>query len=162
MAKNNMVQDILENAAEQLGRFVGKVRRADKRFLILSGVAVVLVIIMLSIIVHSIRANKADEEITTTNDISNIYELPSEEYEDEAVVSATVGKYRINTGDSPFLNMRLAADKNAEVVTKVPNGTEIEVMFIDDYGVGTDSDYGWGYIEYNGKRGWVYMEYLTK
>lgn len=162
MAKTNMFQDILENAAKKLGKLVRKLKKMDRRFLILAGVATVLVIIMLALIVHGIRANKEDEETTSNPDISNIYELPSDEAPDVSVELNGAGMYKINTGDSPFLNMRLAADKNSEVVTTIPNGTEIEIMFIDDSAVESEGDYGWGYVNYNGKRGWIFMEYVEK
>lgn len=162
MAKTNKFQEILENVAKHLGRFVGKLKRMDKRFLIMAGVAIVLVIVMLALIIHGVKSNKEEEERSTNADSSNITEWTTEDEPDISVMLNGAGKYKINTGSSPSLNMRLAADRDSAVVTTIPNGTEIEVMFVDDRDVETPDDFGWGYVEYNGERGWVFMEYLEK
>ena len=163
MAKTNKFQEIMDNAVRLLAGIIKKLKKMDRRFLIMSGIALVLVIVMISLIAHGVKANKKDEETTTNPTSSNITEEPSTDAEpDDSFVLNGAGKYRVNTGSSPYLNVRLAADKNTSVVTTVPNGTEVEVMFIDDSDVETPDDFGWGYIEYNGKRGWVFMEYLVK
>ncbi len=163
MAKNNKFQEIMENAIKLLAGFVKKLKKMDRRFLIMAGVAIVLVIVMLALIIHGVKVNKEEEERSTTAaDSSNITEWTTEDEPDDTVALNGAGKYKINTGSSPYLNMRLAADKNSDVVTTIPNGTEITVMFIDDSAVKTPDDFGWGYVEYNGKRGWVFMEYLVK
>ena len=171
MAKENKFQEIMDNAVKLIAGFVKKIqkadfikkfKKADKRFLILAGVALVLVIFMLALIIGGVKANKKEAETTTTPDSSNITEMTTDAEPVVDVYLNGAGKYRINTGSSPYLNMRLAADKNSSVVTTIPNGTEIEVLFVDDSGVETPDDFGWGYVEYNGKRGWVFMEYLEK
>lgn len=162
MAKTDKFRDILDNVLKNLGRFVGKLKRMDRRFLIMAGVAIVLVIVMLALIIHGVKSNKEDEEGSTAADSSNITEWTTEDEPDDTVMLNGAGKYRIDTGSTSSLNMRLAADKNSAVVTTIPNGTEIEVMFVDDSAVETPDDFGWGYVEYNGKRGWVFMEYLVK
>lgn len=162
MAKNNKFQEIIENAVKMLAGFVKKLKKMDRRFLIMAGIALILVIVMLALIIHGVRANKNDEESSTTPDSSNISEWTTDDEPDDAVVLNGAGKYKINTGSSPYLNMRLAADRESAIVTTIPNGTEIEVMFVDDSAVETSDDFGWGYVEYNGKRGWVFMEYLVK
>lgn len=163
MAKTNKFQEILENAAKQLGRFVGKLRRMDRRFLIMASVAVVLVIIMLALIIHGVKMNREDEETSTNPEYSNITDGTTTDADINNTVALNgAGKYKVNTGSSPYLNMRLAADRDSAVVTTIPNGTEIEVMFIDDRDVEDADDFGWGYVEYNGERGWVFMEYLVK
>lgn len=163
MAKTNKFQDILETVLKHIGRFVGKLKRMDRRFLIMAGVAVALVIVMVALIIHGININKNEEESSSTPDYSNITEERTTDDEpDNTVMLNAVGKYKVSTGASPNLNMRLAADKESAVVTTIPNGTEIEVMFVDDSDVKDADDFGWGYVEYNGKRGWVFMEYLKK
>ena len=162
MAKTNKFEDILEVVIKHLGRAAGKLKRMDRRFLILSGIAIVLVIVMLSLIIHGIKTNK-EVETTTTPDYSNITDVPTtDEDVEDTVVLVGAGKYKVNTGSSPYLNMRLAADKESAVVTTIPNGTQIEVMFVDDRDVTEENEFGWGYVEYNGEKGWVYMEYLAK
>lgn len=171
MAKENKFQEIMDKVVKMIAGFVKKLKKADfvkkimkadKRFLILAGVALVLVIVMLALIIGGVKANKKDEETTTTPDSSNITEITTDAEPEADVYLNGAGKYKVNSGSSPYLNMRLAADKNSSVVTTIPNGTEIEVMFVDDSAVETPDDFGWGYVEYNGKRGWVFMEYLEK
>ena len=162
MAKTNKFEDILEVVIMRLGRAAGKLKRMDRRFLVLSGIAIVLVIVMLSLIIHGIKTNK-EVETTTLPDYSNITDVPTTDVEvEDTVVLVGAGKYKINTGSSPYLNMRLAADKDSAVVTTIPNGTEIEVLFVDDRDVTEENEFGWGYVEYNGERGWVFMQYLKK
>ena len=163
MAKTNKFEDILEVVIKHLGRTAGKLKRMDRRFLVLSGIAIVLVIVMLSLIIHGIKTNKEAETTTKAPDYSNITDVPTtDEDVQDTVVLVGAGKYKVNTGSSPYLNMRLAADKESAVVTTIPNGTEIEVMFVDDRDVVDADDFGWGYVEYNGERGWVFMQYLKK
>ena len=162
MAKTNKFEDILEVVIKHLGRAAGKLKRMDRRFLILSGIAIVLVIVMLSLIIHGIKTNK-EVETTTAPDYSNITDVPTtDEDVEDTVVLVGAGKYKVNTGSSPYLNMRLAADKESAVVTTIPNGTQIEIMFVDDRDVTEENEFGWGYVEYNGERGWVFMQYLKK
>lgn len=163
MAKTNKFQEIMDNAVKMLAGFIRKLKKMDRRFLIMAGIAVVLVIVMLSLIIHGVKVNKKDEESSTRSDSSNITEEKTTDAEPEdSFVLKGAGKYKVNTGSSPYLNVRLAADKNTSVVTTIPNGTEVEIMFIDDSDVKDADDFGWGYVEYNGKRGWVFMEYLVK
>lgn len=162
MAKTDKIREIFENVLKALGKFVGKLKRMDRRFLIMAGVAIVLVIVMLALIIHGVKSNKNEEELLTSADSSNITEMTTEAEPEVPVALNGAGKYKINTGSSPYLNVRLAANKNTDVVTTIPNGTEVEVLFVDDSAVKTPDDFGWGYVEYNGKRGWVFMEYLEK
>ena len=163
MAKTNKFQEIMDNAVKLLAGIIRKLKKMDRRFLVMAGVAFVLVIVMLSLIIHGVKVNKNDEETSTRPDYSNITEEKTTDAEPEnSFVLKGDGKYKINPGSSPYLNVRLAADKNTSVVTTIPNGTEVEVMFIDDSDVKDADDFGWGYVEYNGKRGWVFMEYLVK
>ena len=163
MAKTNKFEDILEVVIKHLGRAAGKRKRMDRRFLVLSGIAIVLVIVMLSLIIHGIKTNKEAETTTKAPDYSNITDVPTtDEDVADTVVLVGAGKYKVNTGSSPYLNMRLAADKESAVVTTIPNGTQIEVLFVDDRDVTEENEFGWGYVEYNGERGWVFMQYLKK
>lgn len=161
MAKTNQFQEILDRALEALARFINKLKKMDRRFLIMSAVAVLLVIVMVILIVVGVKSNKSEEE-STLPDASNISDVPSTEDYEEPVFAAGAGTYTVDTGASSYLNMRLAADRESAVVTTIPNGTQIDVMFVDDSEVEAEGDYGWGYVEYNGERGWVFMEYLVK
>ena len=128
----------------------------------MAGVALVLVIVMLALIIGGVKANKNDEETTTAPVSSNITEITTDAEPEADVYLNGAGMYTINTGTTPNLNMRIAADGESSILTKIPNGTQIEVMFVDDSGVETPDDFGWGYVEYNGQRGWVSMKYLVK
>lgn len=171
MAKENKFQEIMDKAVKLMAGFlkklkksdlVKKLKNADMRFLILAGVAFVLVIVMLALIVNGIKSNKKEDETTTAPDFSNITEITTDAEPAVDVYLNGAGKYTVDSGSSPSLNMRLAADGESSILTKIPKGTELEVMFVDDSGVETPDDFGWGYVEYNGKRGWVSMKYLVK
>ncbi|MBQ8182544.1 MAG: SH3 domain-containing protein [Clostridia bacterium] len=60
------------------------------------------------------------------------------------------GKYRVATKDDP-LGIRLQAAKDAERVSEIPKGSEIEILAVFDT---------WGYVDYDGVGGWVAMEYV--
>ena len=171
MAKENKFQEIMDKVVKLMAGFlkklkksdlVKKLKNADMRFLILAGVAFVLVIVMLALIVNGIKSNKKEDETTTAPDFSNITEITTDAEPAVDVYLNGAGMYTVDSGSSPSLNMRLAADGESSILTKIPKGTELEVMFVDDSGVETPDDFGWGYVEYNGKRGWVSMKYLVK
>ena len=130
----------------------------DKRFLLMIIAAVALLIVILALIIHSVSAGKSKDEENSTNPPSLIQEEPSTDDEPavNAVIAVGAGKYKINTGSESPLNMRPTAGTDYGVITTIPNGTVIEVMFVDDSGSAK-----WGYIEYGGERGWVSMDYLT-
>lgn len=60
------------------------------------------------------------------------------------------GKYKVVTKNDP-LGIRLQAAKDAERVSEIPKGSEIEILAVYD---------SWGYVNYNGVGGWVAMEYV--
>ena len=159
MAKANVLQDFADKAAKFIAVTIKKVKKMDRRLLIMIGAAAVLVIVIFSLIIHGISSNNKEEEIPESGNVSNMQELPSEVQSD--VFVNPVNKYTVNTGSDADLNMRLAADRDSDVVKRIPNGTELEVMFIDDSEAAADG-YGWGYVEYAGERGWVFMEFLKK
>lgn len=162
MAKANALQNFTDKAAEFLAVTVKKVKKTDRRLLIMIGAAVLLVIIIFALIIHGVSSGKDDGDVIEAgSNYSNIQDLPSEDASDKAEADNS-DTYTVNTGSDADLNMRLAADRDSDVVKRIPNGTELEVMFIDDSEADSADGYGWGYVEYNGERGWVFMEYLKK
>ncbi len=159
MAKANVFQDFMDKVAKFLATTVKKLKKMDRRLLIMIGAAAVLVIIILALIIHGVSSDKKENEIPESGSVGNMQELPSETQSDAFVVSSNM--YKVNTGSDADLNMRLAADRDSDVVKRIPNGTELEVLYIDD-SEATEGGYGWGYVEYAGERGWVFMEYLKK
>ena len=155
----NVFQDFMDKAARFVAVTVKKVKKMDRRLLIMIGAAAILVIVIFSLIIHGVSSNKKENEIPESDNVSNMQELPSEISSDTYVDLSDM--YKVDTGSDADLNMRLAADRDSEVVKRIPNGTELEVMFIDDSEAGADG-YGWGYVEYAGERGWVFMEFLKK
>ena len=62
------------------------------------------------------------------------------------------GIYKTTTA----LNMRNGVGTSNSVLATIPNNTQITVT-----NVKSDSDYNWGYTTYNGKSGWVCMDYCS-
>ncbi len=60
------------------------------------------------------------------------------------------GKYKVATKDDP-LGIRIYADKDAERVSEIPKGTEIDILAVFD---------AWGYVTYDGVSGWISMNYV--
>ena len=159
MAKANVFQDFMDKAAKFIAVTIKKIKKMDRRLLIMIGAAAVLVIVIFALIIHGVSSDKKENEIPESGNVSNMQELPSEVQSDTFVVSTNM--YKVNTGSDADLNMRLAADRDSDIVKRIPNGTDLEVLFIDDSNAAADG-YGWGYVEYAGERGWVFMEFLKK
>ncbi len=62
------------------------------------------------------------------------------------------GEYIVKTSGS-VLNMRSASDSNADIVAKIPNGTQLTV---------TKAVSGWAYVKYNSFTGWVSSDFLVQ
>lgn len=162
MAEPNGFQKFLRNAADFFGTLGERIKKADRRLLIMIAAAVVLLIVIIALIAHGVSAGKEKKEPASANTPVVVQEQTTDDEPDNSSVKPDgTGAYKVTTGSDSDLNMRLAADRNSDVVTRIPNGTELQILFVDDSGVTTSSDYGWGYVEYNGERGWVYMEYMT-
>lgn len=169
MIKKEKFQEITDKTAKLIAKAINKskeliekLRKLDKRFLILIAVAAVLVIVLFALIINGISKNSDNNKPIESEGMSNISEITTD-YEEPAAVPENTGIYKVQTGSSSHLNMREAADKNSDKVGQIPNGTAVEILYIDDTEVKDGSaEYGWGYVRYNGVRGWVYMEYLIK
>lgn len=162
MAKNNeMIQQITDKIAAFLAKTVKTIRKMDRRMLIMVSAAAVLVIIIFALIINGLTSDKDNKDpVDSQNNIVHVDE-PSTDENILPVQLNGSGTYRVETGSTAELNMRIAADKESDVVTRIPNGTQLEVMFIDDTDV-AEGEPGWGYVSYNGEKGWVFMEYLKK
>ena len=165
MAKKSNVQGILDSVMKFIGEAVAKIKKMDKRLLLMITAAIVLVLVIFCLIVHGVRVNK-EKEIPSSNEGNSvgsvINELGSGSNPANSPAPAIngTGRYKVDTGSDADLNMRLAADRNSDQIGRIPNGTMIDVLFVDDSEAKGPNDYGWGYVEYNNKRGWVFMEYL--
>ena len=74
--------------------------------------------------------------------------------------SDNTGIYTVDTGaDNPGLNLRVAASTSSEAITRIMNGEQVEVKFVDNF---SDEGKSWGYIVYEGQAGWVSMDYLVR
>ncbi len=60
------------------------------------------------------------------------------------------GKYTIATKETP-LGIRSIPDDDGEWLLGIPKGTEVEILAVVD---------NWGYVEYNGTKGWLNFKYL--
>lgn len=72
----------------------------------------------------------------------------------EPTVEYTKGVYKVQVDST--LNMRNGAGTNCTYVTSVPNNTTLNVTKVQ-----TSGGYTWGYTTYNGKSGWVALDYCT-
>lgn len=61
------------------------------------------------------------------------------------------GKYIVSTGGS-VLNLRSKPDAQSQIIEKIPNGTQLDVI---------KAEVGWAYVTYNSAQGWVSTKYLV-
>ncbi len=157
MAKQSGFQKFLRQAVRFIDGVIEKLKKMDRRFLLMLAAAVVLLIVILALIIHSVGSNKTDEEIPSSTP-SYIQDEVTTDDEPETTVIAAVGagKYTVTLDSATHLNIRPSAGTKYDFIARVPNGTVVDVMFVDDSG-----ETSWGYIEYDGVRGWVSMDYLT-
>ncbi len=165
MKKQSGAGNVLDSIMKFVGNIVNKIKKADKRMLLMVAAAIVLIIIILSLIIHGISAGKDKKEVPSGSSAGVGSVLTDRTTNDNAANAATpeanaAGKYKVATGSETPLNMRIAADSSSERITTIPNGTELQVLFVDDSKATNPGDYGWGYVEYKGDRGWVSMEFL--
>ena len=64
----------------------------------------------------------------------------------------TIGRVRVTTSGGT-LNLRKEPNEDAKILTRIPNGTELEK---------TDGVTGWSRVTYGGQTGWVSDRFLTK
>ncbi|MBQ7638548.1 MAG: SH3 domain-containing protein [Clostridia bacterium] len=64
------------------------------------------------------------------------------------VSNKSTGYYTVNA--SPSLRLREKPDIESEILAAIPNGTKVYV---------SKSDGNWGYASYDGKSGWIFLEY---
>lgn len=69
-------------------------------------------------------------------------------------VTYTTGTYKTNVDD--YLKMRSGAGTSYSSITFVPNNVTLNVTKVS-----TAGGYTWGYTSYNGKTGWVALEFCT-
>ena len=69
-------------------------------------------------------------------------------------VTYTTGTYKTNVDD--YLNMRSGAGTSYSYVTSVPGNVTLNVTKVS-----TAGGYTWGYTSYNGKTGWVALDFCT-
>lgn len=157
MAKQSGFQKILRQAIRFIDGIIEKLKKMDRRFLLMLAAAVVLLIVILALIIHAVGSNKVEDEAPSSPP-SYIQEEDSTDAEPETSVIAAVGagKYTVALDSATHVNMRPSAGTKYDYIARIPNGTVLDVMFVDDSG-----DTSWGYVEYDGVRGWVSMDYLT-
>ena len=158
MSDKIKVQNVLTAVKRMALDVVERLKKMDRRLLIMIASAVVLLLIVIVLIASGVNANKKDipKAEPSTEDVAVRYNEPDTNA-NNTVVAVGAGKYKVNTGSDADLNMRRAAGRTYDLITRIPNGTVVDVLFVDDQ---VDAK-GWGYIRYNGDSGWVSMEYLT-
>ena len=167
MSKSDSFKEFLHTAGDKVAKFIAmvitkakelfeKLKKSDRRFIILVSVAAVLVIILFALIINGIVKSDKEEPLESEGTSSNIEEVPSTEAPviDQPVVS-TKGTYTVDT-DS--LNFRQRPDVNSERLGSFANGETVEVFDIVEGG-----EYTWGLVvNSDNVAGWVCMDYLKK
>ncbi len=151
---------------------IDRIKKADRRLVIMVAAAVVLLIIIICLIIVGVKANtNSNSEVSSSLSEDSSYVEPgsdtniinSSSSSSSSNSSGIVGTYVVNTGsDEANLNMRIAAGSSNEKLTEISNGTELEVLYVDDNEDTLVDGEGWGYIEYDGQRGWVAMSCLEE
>lgn len=134
----------------------------NKILLIISAILIVIAIIITCIATiyekNASDTSKTSEVISgadgpavsTTNTPSDSSDKPETTAPQVNGTSNKAGKYKVITKDDP-LGIRLTAEDNAQRISEIPKGAEIEILAIYDI---------WGYVEYEGVSGWVSMNYV--
>ncbi len=118
-------------------------------------VALVVVVVLASLLLSS---RSGDETTTAPNDETTtlaevITTSPAEMF--------SAGQYTVNVGANGTLRLRKEANKDAEILQDIPNGTLITVSeVIYDEAAEEGAKY-WGKTVYLGWDGWVSMVYLA-
>lgn len=153
--------------SDRFTKFVGdlvlRIKKMDKRVIIMSCVAIILVIVIVIFIVKGVSSNKAEKEDGTVAPNTPAYgerEPTSADESPDAALGNKAGKYKVSTGGDTPLNLRMAADKTSPALITIPNDAVIDIFYVDDSEADDNNGYGWGYTQYNGERGWVFMEYV--
>lgn len=156
MANESRKDSFLAKIVRGISNFVYALKKNGKLRL-LTVIALLLVIVMIVLICVSCNSDTDDSVATESTSIS--YETTTEETTDETAAAATsssgTGTYIVSLtdGDSS-LNLRMypSSSDDSTIIDTVPNGTEIEVLYV--YG-------DWGWVEYGDTAGWLYMSHLT-
>lgn len=157
MADMSGVQKFLGEAADFFRTLIERIKKADRRLLIMIAAAVVLLIVIIALIAHGVSSGKETNEPVSVDTPALVQEQnTANEPANTIVKQNTAGNYRVTTS-GVSLKLRPTASTSYDPLDQIPNGTELEVLYIDD----SSSDSGWGYVEYKGQRGWVSMEYMT-
>ena len=98
---------------------------------------------------------KAPKETTTKEEATTeAFAVPQagdyqggNDYEEEA----GGGYYGVVEAGGDGLMLRNGPDSDYEFLSVVPDGTEIEILDVED---------GWGYVSYDGVEGWVSLDYV--
>ena len=133
---------------------MGKKLDANKIILIVAAGLIVLAI-LITCIATVVEKVKKDKNETTAPAVSVSDTLKSDDTTTSQKPPVTAnkngaGKYKVVTKDDP-LGIRIHAAKDAERVSEIPKGSEIEVLTVYDT---------WGYVKRDGVSGWIAMEYV--
>lgn len=164
MAEKFNLKKFMKKLANFISNLIKYISKADRRVLIMSAVGIVVAIVLIVVIIVSVAGGKDDKKEETPPASSDSY-ITEEPSTDDELAGSTVqpdgaGYYTVTISGDSSLNMRPTAGTEYSVMATIPGGTRIQVLFIDDSDSSTSTK-GWAYIEYNGKRGWVSMDYLT-
>ena len=120
-------------------------------------IAIAIFITCVASIYESVKKNNDEKTTAPVNvtDVANPDEInggntDSQSSKPTSTTKNGAGKYKVVTKNDP-LGIRIQAAKDAERVSEIPKGSEIEILTVYD---------SWGYVNHNGVGGWVAMEYV--
>lgn len=161
-------KEFLHAAGEKVVKFIAfvinkakelfeKLKKSDRRFIILVSVAAVLVIILFALIINGIVKSDKNEPIAPENPSGNILDVPTTDAPEIETVVTTKGTYTVTLSDPSWtLKLRQKADENSTILGSFSNGTTLEVLKVEQ-----GANFKWGLVvNSEGVAGWVCMDYL--
>ena len=147
-----------DKSSSGIGGFIGSIGTKGKICLIVAVVLLFICIIMLASASRKAKSKKPSTEPVSVPEIeqtSDIVVVPTEPVTMQFTGGA--GTYTVDT-DNSTLALRPNASTEYDVITRIPDRTVIEVLFVDDF---SNEGESWGYVVYDGQAGWVNMQFLA-
>ena len=153
------VKEILEKVKEFFLNLWDKIKKMDRKNLIILICIILAVLIILISLAKGLsgRKRRAEDNPVTAPPVveaTSSRDIPSP-ISGYSPSSSGLGYYTVYNTDS--LNLRETPNTEHDPITEIPAGRVVEVFYIEE----VDGD-KWARVEYNNERGWVMMDYLQE